>query len=139
MRHAANLKVVWVKLRRFRQKVRVFRFGQDLVGGDHGDHVPGADLGAELAADADVQVDGADAHGVAGVRGVGDLVDAVDRANGHSRIAARTQVLIEDRKLFGKFFLFGHSVQLNHKIHRFLTGAARKKATDRRACSGAAR
>lgn len=80
--------------------------GEDLFAWDHRDDVPGADLGAELAADAALEVDGADAHGVAGVVGVVDLVDAIDRADGDAGVTAGAEVLVEDGELFWQFL--GH-------------------------------
>ena len=77
-----------------------FFVGEDFFGLDHRDDVPRADLGAELAADAALEVDGADAHGIAGVLGIVDLVDAIDRADGDAGVTAGAEVLVEDGELF---------------------------------------
>ncbi len=86
----------------------VFRFAEDVVRGDHGDDIPGAYLGAELAADADRKVDRADAHRIAGMSGVGDLVDAIDRAHGDTCVATGTQILVEDGQLFRELLFLCH-------------------------------
>ena len=51
---------------------------EELIGGDHGDAVPGADLVAERAADAAGEVDGADLEGGL-VAGAGHDADAGPR------------------------------------------------------------
>ena len=79
---------------------------QELIGGDHGDAIPGADLVAEGAADTAGEVDGAGLEG-GGVARAGDGADAVDGADDEAGLAAGTHVFIEQGKSFGKFFL-GH-------------------------------
>ena len=78
----------------------------ELIGGDHGDAIPGADLMAEGAADAAGEVDGAGLEG-SGVARAGDCTDAVDGADDQAGFAAGTHVFIEKGKSFRKFFL-GH-------------------------------
>jgi len=77
---------------------------EELIGGDHGDAVPGTDLMAESAADAAGEVDGADLEDDFVAR-AGDDVDAIDRADGHAGFAAGTHVFIEEGEDFGEFFL----------------------------------
>ena len=67
---------------------------QELVGGDHRDAVPRADLVAQRAADAARQVDRADLEALLVAR-ARDEVDAVDRADGHARLAAGAHVFVE--------------------------------------------
>jgi len=80
---------------------------EELVGGDHGDAVPGADLVAEGAADAAREVDGADLEGGL-VTGAGDGADAIDGADAEAGFAAGAHVLVEEGQDFGEF-LFRHS------------------------------
>ena len=79
---------------------------QELIGGDHGDAVPRADLVAQGAADAAGEVDGAGLEG-GFVPRAGDDADAVDGADDQAGFAAGTHVFIEKGKSFRKFFL-GH-------------------------------
>ncbi len=70
---------------------------QHLLRRHHGDHVPRANLGAKLTADTDGQIDGANPHRITRICGVGYLVDAIDGTHHYTRIAPRTQILIENR------------------------------------------
>ncbi len=86
--------------RRFEQLAEL-GFQDHLAGGDHRDDVPRTDLSAKLAPDTDGKIDRADAHGVARLGGVRDLVDTIDGADGNARIAPRAQIFVQDRQLFG--------------------------------------
>jgi len=91
------------------QQFRQFGFHQDLIRGHHGDDVPGTDLGTQFAADADHQIDRANAHGITGMARVRYFIDAVHRAHRHTRIASSAQILVQYRELLGKLFLLGHT------------------------------
>ncbi len=87
---------------------RQFRFLKNLIGRNHCDDMPGANLGAEFAANTNDQIDRADSHGVTRNRGVGYFIDAVHRADRDTSVAAGTQILIKDCQLLGEFLLFRH-------------------------------
>ena len=63
--------------------------------------IPGANLSAKLASDADVEVDGADPHRIARVPRIGDVIDAINRANRHAGVTAGAHILVEDGELLG--------------------------------------
>ncbi len=79
---------------------------QELIGGEHGDAIPGADLVAEGAADAAGEVDGADLEGDL-VSGAGDDADAIDGADDEAGFAAGAHVFVEKGQRLGEFLL-GH-------------------------------
>jgi hypothetical protein len=81
---------------------------EELIGRNHGDAIPGADLVAEGAANAAGEIDGADLEDDLVAR-AGDDVDAIDGADGHAGFAAGTHVLVEEGQNFGELFL-GHYV-----------------------------
>ncbi len=95
------------------QQLGEFPILQDLVGGYHRDDLPGADLGAEFAPDADGKIDGTDAHGVRGNGWIGDLVDAIDGADRNTSITSRAKILVENRQLFGKSLFLGHRYRVS--------------------------
>lgn len=72
---------------------------ENLVGGDHGDDIPGADLGAEGAADAAWEVDLTGLHDGLELRS-GDGVDAIDGADGNAGLAAGAKVFIKNCESF---------------------------------------
>jgi hypothetical protein len=101
----------------------VFGLHQNLIRGNHGDDVPWANLGAELAPNANIEVDGADPHRIAGMLGIGNVIDAIDRTHRDTGVAPGANILIEDGKLLGKLFLFCHNrlpVRMNgrHPVER---------------------
>src|SRR5437868_2241390 len=77
---------------------------QKLIGGDHGDAIPWADLMAQRAADAAGEVDRADLERQL-MAWAGDDADAVHRANRHARLAAGAHVFVEKGKGFGELLL----------------------------------
>ena len=79
---------------------------KELIGGNHGDAIPRANLVAERAADAAGQIDGADLKDHFVPRPGNDM-DAIDRADGHAGFAAGAHVFVEEGEDFGEFFL-GH-------------------------------
>ena len=85
------------RLLEFFRRVRVL---QELVGWNHRDAIPRADLVAERAADAAGEVDGADLEDRL-VAMTGDDADAVDRADRHARLAAGAHVFVKQRESFG--------------------------------------
>ena len=82
----------------------------ELIRGDHGDAVPGADLVAKRAADAPGEIDGAGLEGGFMAR-AGNRADAVDGADDEAGFAAGTHVFVEQRKRFGEF-LFRHDTSI---------------------------
>ena len=84
------------ELLEFFRRVRVL---QELVGRQHGDAIPRADLVAERAADAAGEVDRADLERLLVTR-AGDRADAIDRADRHARLAAGAHVFVKQRERF---------------------------------------
>ena len=76
---------------------------EELVGGDHGDAVPGADLVAEGAADTAGEVDGADLEAGLVAR-AGDGGDAIDGADGQAGFTAGAVIGVDDRQFLRNFF-----------------------------------
>ena len=76
---------------------------EELVGGDHRDAVPGADLMAEGAADAAGEVDRADLEGGLVAR-AGDGAYAIDGTDGEARLAAGAVVGVDDGDFLREFF-----------------------------------
>src|SRR5205085_11016138 len=95
-----------------------FLVGEHFLGGDHGDAVPGADLRAQLAPDAAVHVDRADAHGVAGMLRVVDFVDAIDGTDGDAGFTAGADVLVQNGQLFGSLFRHTHFAARTESVPR---------------------
>ena len=81
---------------------------QELIGGNHGDAVPRADLVAECAADTAGEIDGADLKDHL-VTWAGNEMDAIDRADGHAGFAAGAHVFVEESEDFGQLLL-GHDI-----------------------------
>jgi hypothetical protein len=79
---------------------------EELIGGDHRDAIPRADLVAEGTANAAGEVDGADLKSGLVAR-AGDGADAVNGADDQAGFAAGAHVLVEKGEDFGEF-LFGH-------------------------------
>ena len=79
---------------------------KELIGGDHRNAVPRANLMAQGAPDAARQVDRADLKRNLMPR-AGNDADAIDRADDHARLAAGAHVLIEQGQHFGQLLL-GH-------------------------------
>src|SRR6185369_2619233 len=77
------------------------RQGDPLVIAPHEDRLPRAVAGAELAADAALQVHLDELHEVAELRPGHDL-DAVDRTEGDAGLAAGTAGLVDHRQLLGR-------------------------------------
>ena len=80
--------------------------------------MPGADLRAQLAPDADLKINRADPHRITRMRGVRNFIDAIHRTDGHARIASGTQILVQDRQLLGKFFLLSHENLFRLRLSR---------------------
>ena len=82
---------------------------KELIGRDHGNAIPWADLMAQRAADTAGQVDGAGL--VYAFKALtGQCADAVDGADAQAGFAAGTHVLIEQGQYFWEF-LFCHDSQ----------------------------
>ena len=79
---------------------------EELVGREHRDAVPGANLVAEGAADTAGEVDRADLVDLLHAR-PRDRADAIDGAHHEARLAACAHVLIEQRENLGELLL-GH-------------------------------
>jgi len=77
---------------------------QELVGREHRDAIPGADLVTKRAANAAGEVDRADLERELMPR-AGDDADAIDGADGHAGFAAGTHVLVEEGENFGELLL----------------------------------
>ena len=105
---------------------------EELVGRDHRDAIPRADLMAERAADAAGQVDGADLKSRF-MAWAGDRADAIDRTDGHTRFAAGAHVLVEKGQNFGEFLLRHRHLIVGYRPSEFQPQAAGKeKRTQRR-------
>lgn len=101
-----------------RNEIKELFLGNDLIGRDHRDDVPRAYLRTQLAADADLKIDRADTHRIAGVSRIANLVDAVDRADRHAGITPRAKVFIEHRKLFWEFLAHSNFFYSGIGAHR---------------------
>jgi len=102
-RSARQIQRLWRLLRHLWDRLFILK---ELIGGDHGDAVPGADLMAERAADTAGKVDGANLERELVPR-AGDDANAIDGADRHAGFAAGAHVLVKQRQRFREL-LFRH-------------------------------
>src|SRR5882762_9191291 len=96
-----GIRLLGIWLRHLRNRLLIL---QELIGWDHRDAIPRADLVAEGAADAAGEVDGADLKNHLVAR-AGNEMNAIDGADGHAGFAAGAHVFVEEGEDLRKLLL----------------------------------